>query len=117
MVKTGKQTFQGFVTIMSNRYKGRGPESLPFMTSRTFIDWWFGWASNMRINFGEICSWCKNGPEILACDGTKVGLWFANVFVKPIEVLEGCNIIPLAALHLCQSTNIKFNVYTCNFTP
>ena len=64
------------------------------MTSRTFIDWWFGWASNMRISFGEICSWCKNGPEILACDGTKVGLGFANAFVKPIEVLDGYNIIP-----------------------
>lgn len=94
MVNTGKQTFQGFVTIMNNRYKSRGPESLPFMTLPTFIDWWFGWASNMRIDFREICNWCENGPEMLACDGTKVGLGFANAFVKPIEILEDSNIIP-----------------------
>ena len=35
MVNTGKQTFQGFVTIMNNRYKSRGPESLLFMTLPT----------------------------------------------------------------------------------
>ena len=94
MVNTSKQTFQGFVTIMNNRYKSRGPESLPFMTLPTFIDWWFGWASNMRIDFREICNWCENGPEMLACDGTKVGLGLTNAFVKPIESLEDSNIIP-----------------------
>ena len=94
MLNTGKQTFQGFATIMSNCYKSRGPESLPFMTLPMFIDWWFGWASNMRSDFREICNWCENGPEILACDGTKVGLGFANAFVKSIESLEDCNIIP-----------------------
>ena len=39
MVNTGKQTFQDFVAIMNNRYRSRGPESLPFMTLPTFIDW------------------------------------------------------------------------------
>ena len=55
MVNTGKQTFQDFVTIMNNRYKSSVPKSLPFVTLPTFIDWWFGWASNMRIDFREIC--------------------------------------------------------------
>ena len=31
---------------------------------------------------------------MLACDRTKVGLGFANAFIKPIEVLEGSNNIP-----------------------
>ena len=48
----------------------------------------------MRIDFREICNWCENGPGMLACDGTKVGLGFANASVKPFETLEDSNIIP-----------------------
>ena len=98
----------GFVTIMNNRYKSRGPESLPFMTLPTFIDWWFGWALNMQIDFREISNWCENGPEMLACDGTKVGLGFANAFVKPIKILEDSNIIP---------TRLRWNDHCYIVTP
>ena len=83
-----------YLPVFRKGWCRRGPESLPFMTLPTFIDWWFGWASNMRIDFREICNWCENGQEMLACDGTKVGLGFANAFVKPIESLEDSNIIP-----------------------
>ena len=57
----------------------------PFMPVPTFIDWFFAWASGMKIEFCETSKWCDGKPSVLACDGTKVGINFKNTFVAPIE--------------------------------
>ena len=62
----------------------------------------------MGIDFREICNWCENGPDMLACDRTKVGLGFANASVKPMEVLKDSNIIP---------TRLRRNDRCFIFTP
>ena len=54
----------------------------------TFIDWFFGWASRMKIDFRQGCIWCEGKPAVLACDGTKIGTNFKNTFVDPIETSE-----------------------------
>ena len=48
----------------------------------------------MQTDFREVHNWCQNVPEMLAFDGTKVGLGFANAFAKPIESLEDSSMIP-----------------------
>nr|XP_047123638.1 uncharacterized protein LOC124806623 [Hydra vulgaris]XP_047123639.1 uncharacterized protein LOC124806623 [Hydra vulgaris]XP_047123640.1 uncharacterized protein LOC124806623 [Hydra vulgaris] len=72
---------------MSNRYK-RMNNAVSFMSNSVFIDWFFGWASHMGIDFREQCTMCGNSNHILACDGTKLGIGFKQTFVKAIETPE-----------------------------
>ncbi|XP_065683364.1 uncharacterized protein LOC136096133 [Hydra vulgaris] len=83
-VQTSGQTFSGFVTNTSNRYK-RMNNAVSFMSNSVFIDWFFGWASHMGIDFREQCTMCGNSNRILACDGTKLGIGFKQTFAKAIE--------------------------------
>nr|XP_047139151.1 uncharacterized protein LOC124815053 [Hydra vulgaris] len=53
-----KGTFSGFVNLYSNKYKRRSTSYLPFMSTQTFIDWFFAWASHMHIDFREKCHMC-----------------------------------------------------------
>jgi len=82
-VNSSKQTFSGFVKVMNQRYKRRDIDA-SFMSLPSFIDWWFGWASHMNIDFRVQCSFCDNISS-LACDGTKLGMGFVHSFVEPIE--------------------------------
>ena len=82
---SSKQTFRGFVSCHNNNYKRHGPENPPFMSVPTFIEWFFAWASAMKIDFREPCKFCEGKPYVLACDGTKIGINFKNTFVSPIE--------------------------------
>jgi len=54
------------------------------MSFPLFIDWFFAWASRMKIDFREACKWFE-GDIRVACDGTKLGIGFKNTFVTPIE--------------------------------
>ena len=86
-IKTSKQTFSGFAKLMNNRYQIRSEETIKFMSLPRFIEWWFGWASHMKIDFCKSCPSCENCNK-LACDGTKLGVEFQNAFVDPIETPE-----------------------------
>ena len=81
---TSHQTFRGYVTIMNNKYARF--EGGNFMSVNTFINWFFAWASRMRIDFRRGCQQCGGVSKVLACDGTKLGTQFANTFVSPIEI-------------------------------
>ena len=60
------------------------------MSTQTFIDWFFAWASHMHIDFRQKCQMCPEDQiiSVLACDATKIGISFKNSFVKPIETAE-----------------------------
>jgi len=79
-----KETFSGFVAKMNEKYE-RASSRIPFMSVQTFIDWFFGWASSMQLDFRVGCKSCGDDPKVLACDGTKIGTCFKNVAIKPIE--------------------------------
>nr|XP_047137215.1 uncharacterized protein LOC105847614 isoform X3 [Hydra vulgaris] len=85
-----KGTFSGFVSLYVNKYKRRNTSALPFMSTQTFIDWFFAWASHMHIDFRQKCQMCPEDQiiSVLACDATKIGISFKNSFVKPIETAE-----------------------------
>ena len=42
-------------------------------------------ASNMRIDFREICKMCDGNIDYLACHGTKIGMAIGKAFITPIE--------------------------------
>ena len=75
-VQTSKITFTGFCKEMTNVYKTNNLKSAPFMSPNTFNSWFFGWLSNHKIDFRKqgIDPWCKHEPELLACDGTHIGV-------------------------------------------
>lgn len=87
-VMSGKQTFRGFVTCINNKYKRWNPNGQSFMSLNTFIDWWFGWASEMRIDFRVPCRACGGESDVLARDGTKIDISFKNMCVEPIETVS-----------------------------
>lgn len=82
-----RTTFRAFTDSYASIYK-RGKSPASFMSVQTFINWFFGWASRMRLEFREKCEFCPDGPLTLACDGTKIGINFKNAFVTAIETPE-----------------------------
>ena len=57
------------------------------MTPKTFITLVFVWLSAFEINFRQsIDPWCKHSPEILAGDGTHIGVSVRNMnLMKPVN--------------------------------
>ena len=92
-VNNSKMTFAGFVKTIQARYNRRKQNAESFMSVRVFIDWWFGWASHMKLDFRKSCDGCGDNPKMLACDGTMVGVGFRNAFVEPIETVHDPNVI------------------------
>ena len=97
LVKVASITFTGFVNYITSQYRRNCPTSRPFMDHKTFIKWWFGWASSMHIDFRDPCKWCGWDPPILAGDGTHVGFPKSRADVDPIEARQ--EIPPLQTPH------------------
>ena len=74
-VKTSKISFTGFCNEMTQVYKTTHTNGDPFMSVKTFIGWFFGWLSALKIEFlKEIDPYCGHNPKMLACDGTHIGV-------------------------------------------
>ena len=71
----GKLSFTKFCHQMSDCYRSTNPHSAPFVSNHTFIELFFSWIVRMEIDFRqEVDPWCQYDPEVLACDGTHVGV-------------------------------------------
>ena len=72
-----------------------------------------GLTLNVR-KFGGLNPWVISSKNVSLTKSCKIKVisifFFSFTYSKK-------SITPSAALHLCQPTNIKFNVYTCDFTP
>ncbi len=93
-VMSSGMTFSAFCENMSQQYKLSCSESRPFMSPQVFIQWFFGWASNQKIDFRMPCPVCKYEPPYLACDGTKIGVRLNVADVTPIECVDGERDLP-----------------------
>ena len=52
----------------------------PFMSPKTFLNWLFGWLAAFKIDFRKsIDPWCKHSPQIIAGDGTHIGVSVRNM--------------------------------------
>jgi len=71
----GKLSFTKFCSQMTEQYRTNHPAAAPFVSTRTFIQFFFSWVVRMGIDFRqEIDPWCQHDPDFLACDGTHVGV-------------------------------------------
>ena len=60
----------------------------PFMSTNTFISWFFCWIAAFKIDFHqEHDPWCENKPAILACDGTHIDVSIRNLNLR-MPVME-----------------------------
>ena len=78
-------TFSAYCDIKSTQYKRINDKSASFMSNNTFIYWWFSWISKFNIDFRIPCKLCKFKPNMLAADGTKIGINVSNSNILPIE--------------------------------
>ena len=82
-VNSASVSITGYVRVVNGRYPcENGPK---FMSRQTFVKWIFSWISNFKEDFRTTCSFCNSNPHVLACDGTKIGMFFRNCFTSPIE--------------------------------
>ncbi|XP_052258313.1 uncharacterized protein LOC127863007 isoform X8 [Dreissena polymorpha] len=77
MVMNSSCTFSSYCQFKNEMYKTRHNKAR-FMDQTVFLNFWFSWASNMKIDFRIPCGVCGYGPKRLCCDGTKVGVGFRN---------------------------------------
>ena len=76
--------FAGYCKLIASIYK-RLNKDFRFVSSTSFKKWFFSWSSYQKIEFREKCSGCTQGPQVLACDATKIGISVASRNIKPIE--------------------------------
>lgn len=85
-VMKSKISFTAFCTDMTRMYQTNNIMSGPFMSTPTFVSWFFGWLAAFKIDFRkEVDPWCSHNPKILACDGTHIGVSLRNMRLeKPV---------------------------------
>ena len=64
---------------------------ISFMSRPTFTDFIFSWMSNFKVDFRQPCSTCGYNPKILACDGTKIGIFFRNATSTDLMEAPTCD--------------------------
>ena len=80
LVMKTKISFTAYCNEKTRVYTTTNPLSANFMSPNTFIGWFFGWLSAFKIDFRKhIDPWCGYKPEVLACDGTHIGVSLKNL--------------------------------------
>ena len=73
---------------MTRRYQTTNIMAGPFISTNTFISWFFCWIAAFKIDFcQEHNPWCENKPPILACDGTHISVSIRNLNLR-MPVME-----------------------------
>ena len=55
LVIRSKCSFKSFCDLMTATYLRANQSSRGFMDQKTFIQWWFSWASHQDIEFRQVC--------------------------------------------------------------
>ena len=83
-----RHSFTSFCNEMTRKYQTTNIMAGPFMSTNTFISWFFCWIAAFKINFHqERDPWCENKPPILACDGTHISVSIRNLNLR-MSVME-----------------------------
>ena len=79
-VNNMRTSFRGLYQEMSTKYETGHIPAYPFLSGNMFISYFFCWLAVMKKNFRkEINPKCGHGPQILACDGTYIGISTGNL--------------------------------------
>lgn len=88
LVMKTKTSFTAYTNEMTRRYQTNRINAPKFMSPNTFVNWFFGWLSAMKIDFRkEIDPWCGHDPKILACDGTHIGVNIKHMQLNKAVIL------------------------------
>ena len=90
MVLKSGCTFSSYCQLKNDAYQLRDSRA-KFMDPSVFINWWFSWAANMKIDFRKPCDVCGFEPKRLCCDGTKVGVGFRHATFEEINSSDSNN--------------------------
>jgi hypothetical protein len=83
-VRAGRQSFTAYCKEVTRRYVTTHHESTSFISRVSFVKWFFCWLANMKIDFRkEVDPWCGHDPDVLACDGTHIGVSMRHMNVDP----------------------------------
>ena len=95
-VKSSKISFTGFCNQMTRMYQTTHKDAKPFMAVKTFIGWFFSWLSAFKIDFRKhVDPYCGYDPEILACDGTHIGVSLKHLKLDdPVTKPESDHVVP-----------------------
>ena len=88
-VLRGRTTFTGFCDRLTRQYRTHNANAAPFVSTETFIRWFFAWLAARRIDFRkEIDQSCGYEPKILAVDGTHFGTSVRHLKTDKLNILE-----------------------------
>lgn len=74
-VLTSRVSFSSYCNEMSRFYQTNNILAAKFMSSNTFIKWFYSWLAAFQIDFRkEVDPWCGYNPKVIACDGTHIGV-------------------------------------------
>jgi hypothetical protein len=83
-------SFTAFCQIMSTTYQTTHPDSLPFVSTKTWVKWWFGWAVALKIDFRKhIDPFCGHDPPMLVVDGTHYGPAIRHAVLTSADAVTG----------------------------
>ena len=74
-------------------YHRHDPMSKGFMSSKTFTNLLFSWASHQKVDFRKSCEWCGSWPSVLACGATKIGIVFKSCNIAAIVKPASCDVV------------------------
>ena len=88
-VLCGRTTFSGFCERLSRQYRTHNAAAATFISTETFIRWFFAWLAARRIDFRlEIDYSCGHQPKVLAADGTHFGTSTRHLKIDKINILK-----------------------------
>ncbi len=78
-------SISAYQSFVNEQYKACGG-TVSFMSRTTFTDWLFSWIVNFKIDFRQQCYICGENPDIIAADGTMIGINFRQSHFTPLEL-------------------------------
>ena len=120
-VVSKRTSFKAYCDDMTRKYQTNNPLSTGFMSINTFLKWFFGWISNMKIDFRkEIDPVCGYNPKVLGCDGTHIGVSIKHLHLdKPVtqpdlDELKKAKHQRIKRLLIGQKSTREAICYCCN---
>ena len=84
-VRRTRTSFTAFVNEMTRQYNTTHPLCRSFMSTNTFIKWFFAWMASMKLDFrAHVDPYCRYNPKVLACDGTHIGVSVKHQRLHPV---------------------------------
>lgn len=85
LVQSSSMTFSQYCKYMDRQYLSTCSTSRTFLSDNVFLEFWFAWASCQQIEFRQACLWCGWNPDVLACDGTQLGIPVGKLNITAID--------------------------------